>query len=153
MAIRKLRLEDDSILRKKSRKVEKIDDRLLILLEDMLETMYENEGIGLAAVQVGVLKRAVVMDVGEGPVKMINPTIQNTSGEQIFTEGCLSIPEKNGDVKRPEKVTVTFMNTQGETESMDAEGLKAVCICHELDHLDGVLFIDKVIPDSGEDDV
>jgi len=145
LAIRKLRIEGDEILRKKSRKVEKIDDRLKILLDDMVETMYQNDGIGLAAVQVGVLKRAIVMDIGEGPFKILNPKIIEKSGEQVFTEGCLSVPAINGDVARPERVKLEFMTIDGNTETMEAEGLKAVCICHEIDHLNGALFIDKII--------
>ncbi len=152
MAIRKLRIEGDEILRKKSRKVEKIDDRLITLLDDMVETMYENDGIGLAAVQVGVLKRAIVMDIGEGPVKILNPKIIEISGEQVFTEGCLSVPEVNGDVLRPEKVILEYLNVDGNTETMEAEGLKAVCLCHEIDHLNGVLFIDKIIKGTKTDD-
>ncbi|MDP3387639.1 MAG: peptide deformylase [Eubacteriales bacterium] len=151
MAIRKLRIEGDEILRKKSRKIEKIDDRLITLLDDMVETMYENDGIGLAAVQVGVLKRAIVMDIGEGPVKILNPKIIENSGEQVFTEGCLSVPEVNGDVLRPEKVTLEYMTVDGKTETMEAEGLKAVCLCHEIDHLNGVLFIDKIIKGTKTD--
>lgn len=151
MAIRKLRIEGDEILRKKSKKIEKIDDRLITLLDDMVETMYENDGIGLAAVQVGVLKRAIVMDIGEGPVKIINPRIIENSGEQVFTEGCLSVPEVNGDVLRPEKVTMEYMTVEGKTETMVAEGLKAVCLCHEIDHLNGVLFIDKIIKGTKTD--
>ena len=151
MAIRKLRIEGDEILRKKSKKIEKVDDRLITLLDDMVETMYENDGIGLAAVQVGVLKRAIVMDIGEGPVKILNPRIIENSGEQVFTEGCLSVPEVNGDVLRPEKVTMEYMTLEGKTETMVAEGLKAVCLCHEIDHLNGVLFIDKIIKGTQTD--
>ncbi|MBV1757503.1 MAG: peptide deformylase [Dethiosulfatibacter sp.] len=152
MAIRKLRIEGDEILRKRSKKVEKIDDRLITLLDDMVETMYENDGIGLAAVQVGVLKRAIVMDIGEGPVKILNPKILEISGEQVFTEGCLSVPEVNGDVLRPEKVTMEYTTIEGKTETIEAEGLKAVCLCHEIDHLNGVLFIDKIIKGTKTDD-
>jgi peptide deformylase len=151
LAIRKLRIEGDEILRKKSKKIEKVDDRLITLLDDMVETMYENDGIGLAAVQVGVLKRAIVMDIGEGPVKILNPRIIENSGEQVFTEGCLSVPEVNGDVLRPEKVTMEYMTVEGKTETMVAEGLKAVCLCHEIDHLNGVLFIDKIIKGTKTD--
>jgi peptide deformylase len=148
MAIRKLRVEGDSILRKKSREVEKIDDRLLELLDDMLETMYENDGIGLAAVQVGILRRIVVIDIGEGPIKLINPVIVEKTGSQIFTEGCLSVPGKNGNVERPEKVVAEYMDEKGEKQSVVGEGLKAVCLSHELDHLNGILFIDKVIKEE-----
>lgn len=152
MAIRKLRIDGDEILRKKSRKVEKIDDRLMTLLDDMVETMYENDGIGLAAVQVGILKRAIVMDVGEGPVKILNPRIIENEGEQIFTEGCLSVPTVNGDVIRPEKVKMEYMTIEGNMEIMEADGLKAVCLCHEIDHLNGVLFTDKIIKGTKTED-
>ncbi|SHI73134.1 peptide deformylase [Dethiosulfatibacter aminovorans DSM 17477] len=151
MAIRKLRVEGDSILRKRSREVEKIDGRILDLLDDMLETMYENDGVGLAAVQVGILRRVVVIDVGEGPVKLINPVIVEKSGSQIFTEGCLSVPGKNGDVERPGKVVVEYMDEKGENQTMEGEGLKAVCLSHELDHLNGILFIDKVIKEESNE--
>jgi peptide deformylase len=148
MAIRKLRVEGDSILRKKSREVEKIDGRLLELLNDMLETMYENDGVGLAAVQVGILRRIVVINIGEGPIKLINPVIVEKTGSQIFTEGCLSVPGKNGDVERPEKVVVEYMDENGENQTVAGEGLMAVCLSHELDHLNGILFIDKVIEED-----
>jgi peptide deformylase len=148
MAIRKLRVEGDSILRKKSREVEKIDDRLLELLNDMLETMYENDGVGLAAVQVGILRRIVVINIGEGPIKLINPVIVEKTGSQIFTEGCLSVPDKNGDVERPEKVVVEYMDENGDIQTITGDGLKAVCLSHELDHLEGILFIDKVIKEE-----
>ncbi len=148
MAIRKLRVEGDSILRKKSREVEKIDGRLLELLNDMLETMYENDGVGLAAVQVGILRRIVVINIGEGPIKLINPFIVEKTGSQIFTEGCLSVPDKNGDVERPEKVVVKYMDENGENQTVAGEGLMAVCLSHELDHLNGILFIDKVIEED-----
>ena len=148
MAIRKLRVEGDSILRKKSREVEKIDGRLLELLNDMLETMYENDGVGLAAVQVGILRRIVVINIGEGPIKLINPFIVEKTGSQIFTEGCLSVPGKNGDVERPEKVVVEYMDENGENQTVAGEGLMAVCLSHELDHLNGILFIDKVIEED-----
>jgi peptide deformylase len=148
MAIRKLRVEGDEILRKRSRDVEKLDDRLKELLDDMLETMYENDGIGLAAVQVGILRKVVVIDIGQGPMKLLNPTIVERSGSQIFTEGCLSVPGKNGDVERPEKVVVEYMDENGDDQKIEAEGLMAVCLSHELDHLNGVLFIDKVIKEE-----
>lgn len=118
------------------------------MLDDMLETMYDNDGIGLAAVQVGILRRIVVIDIGEGPVKLINPVIVEKTGSQIFTEGCLSVPGKNGDVERPEKVVVEYMDENGENQTVAGEGLKAVCLSHELDHLNGVLFIDKVIKEE-----
>lgn len=145
MAIRNIRKDGDEVLRKKCRVVEKIDDRILTLLKDMADTMYEAQGVGLAAPQVGILKRVVVIDVGEGLIELINPEIIEASGEQIGAEGCLSIPGKYGEVERPEKVKVRAMNTKGETVEYEGEGFLAVAFCHELDHLDGVLYTDKVI--------
>lgn len=148
MALRNLRLEGDQILRKKSRKIENINERISILAEDMIETMNENEGIGLAAPQVGILKRLIVIDIGNGPMIMINPEIIEKDGEQIITEGCLSVPNKNGDVKRPEKLKVKYTDLDGKTHVVKTEGLLSVVISHEVDHLDGILFIDKIIEES-----
>ncbi|SRR6056297_196163 len=148
MALRNLRLEGDEILRKKSRKIENINERIKVLAEDMIETMNENEGIGLAAPQVGILKKLIVVDVGEGPVIMLNPEILEKNGEQIITEGCLSVPNKNGDVKRPEKLKVTYTDLQGNSHTIKTEGLLSVVISHEIDHLNGILFIDKVIKET-----
>lgn len=148
MAIRKVRIEGDPILRKKSREIEEINDRIAILLDDMVDTMYEEEGIGLAAPQVGVLRRAVVIDMrdDQGIYRMINPEIIEKSGDcQINVEGCLSVPERNGYVERPEYVIVEYMDEKGETRQVKAEGYFAACVCHELDHLDGVLYIDREI--------
>ncbi|KXG75983.1 peptide deformylase [Thermotalea metallivorans] len=145
MAIRNILKDGDPTLRKKSREVEKIDQRILTLLDDMIETMYEADGVGLAAPQVGILKRIIVIDVGEGVIEMINPVIIETSGEQIEAEGCLSIPGVTGDVKRPEKVKVQGLNRQGKRIEVIGEGLLARALCHEIDHLDGILFTDKVI--------
>ena len=136
---------DADTLRKKSREVEKIDDRITTLLDDMAETMYDANGVGLAAPQVGVLKRVVVIDVGEGLIELINPVITYKKGEQIGAEGCLSVPGKAGTVARPEKVKVRAKNRNGEEINIDAEGLLAVALCHEIDHLSGTLFIDSVI--------
>jgi len=148
MALRNLRLEGDEILRKKSRKIENINERIKVLAEDMIETMNENEGIGLAAPQVGILKKLIVVDVGEGPVIMVNPEILEKNGEQIITEGCLSVPNKNGDVKRPEKLKVTYTDLKGNSHTIKTEGLLSVVISHEVDHLNGILFIDKVIKET-----
>lgn len=145
MAIRNILKDGDPTLRKKSREVEKIDQRILTLLDDMIETMYEADGVGLAAPQVGVLKRIIVIDVGEGVIELINPIIAEASGEQIEAEGCLSIPGVTGDVKRPEKVKVQGLNRRGERIEVIGEGLLARALCHEIDHLDGILFTDKVI--------
>ncbi|MBU5299755.1 peptide deformylase [Clostridium sporogenes] len=145
MAIRNIRKYGDELLRKKSRKIEKIDDRILTLLEDMAETMYSAEGVGLAAPQVGILKRVVVIDVGEGLIKLINPEIIETEGSQKDVEGCLSVPGEQGEVERPYKVKVKALNEKGEEIVLDGEELLARAFCHEIDHLDGILFVDKVI--------
>ena len=145
MGIRQIRTNNDEILRKKCRKVEEINDRILVLLDDMIDTMYEADGVGLAAPQVGILKRIAVIDVGEGPICLINPEIIETHGEAIDEEGCLSLPGKTGNVKRPERVTVKALNEKGEEYTLTGEGLLARALCHEIDHLDGILFIDKVI--------
>ncbi|WP_026487202.1 peptide deformylase [Caldanaerobius polysaccharolyticus] len=145
MAIRNIRKYNDEILRKKSKKVEKFDERLMQLLSDMAETMYQANGVGLAAPQVGVLKRVVVIDTGDGLIELINPVIVEQEGEQIEVEGCLSIPDVLGEVKRPKKVKVNAQDRFGNNINVAGEDLLARAICHELDHLDGVLFIDKVI--------
>ena len=149
MALRNImRHPGDDVLKKKSRKVEKINDRTLILLDDMAETMYAANGAGLAAVQVGILRRVVVIDDGTGLLKLINPVIVETSGEQQELEGCLSIPGIYGRVKRPERVLVQAMDEHGQPIELEGSGLLARAFCHEIDHLDGILFIDKVIPGS-----
>ena len=145
MAIRTIRKDTDEILRKTARKVEKIDERIITLLEDMAETMRDAQGVGLAAPQVGVLRRVVVIDVGEGLIELINPIIVYESGEQMSEEGCLSIPGKSGVVKRPQKVIARAQNRKGETFEIVGEDLLAVALCHEIDHLHGILFVDKVI--------
>ena len=145
MAIRIIRKDEDPILRKKAKKVEKIDDRVKILLEDMKETMYAADGVGLAAPQVGVLKRIILVDVGEGLLEMINPEIVESCGEEIDEEGCLSLPGVNGDVCRPEAVTVKGLNPQGQEIVIEAKNLFARALCHEIDHLNGVLFTDRII--------
>lgn len=148
MALRNIRLEGDEILRKKSRKVEEINERILTLIEDMKETMYHADGVGLAAPQIGILKRIVVIDVGNGPITLINPEIIKEEGSQIDYEGCLSVPEEQGKVDRPYKVKVKALNEKGEEIELEGEELLARAICHEIDHLNGVLFIDKVIEDK-----
>mgnify|MGYP000091069725 CR=1 FL=1 len=145
MAIRQLRYVGDPILRKVSREVTEINDRIKTLLEDMVETMYEYDGVGLAAPQVGILRRVVVIDVGEGPIKMINPEILEQDGENVDAEGCLSIPNRSGNVKRPERVKVKYLDENGEEKILEGTGLLARAICHEIDHLNGTLFIDKMI--------
>ena len=145
MAIRQLRFEDDEILRKKSRIVDQIDDRIKTLVEDMIETMNKEDGVGLAAPQVGILKRVVVVDVGDGPITMINPEIISEEGEKIDDEGCLSVPGKSGKVSRPQKVKVKFTDIDGTEKIVEGENLLARAFCHEIDHLEGVLYIDKVM--------
>ena len=143
MALRNLRYEGDEILRKKSKEVSVVDDKIRTLLDDLLDTMYAHDGVGLAAPQVGILKRAVVIDVEDGNVyKMVNPKIIARSGEQIGQEGCLSVKEKKGIVKRPMNITVEYTN--GDTVTLEAEELLARAICHEVDHLEGILFVDRV---------
>ncbi|MFL0247001.1 peptide deformylase [Candidatus Clostridium stratigraminis] len=148
MALRNIRKIGDEILRKKSRTVDEVTDRIRILLSDMLETMYAADGVGLAAPQVGILKRLAVVDVGEGPVYLINPVILETVGEDIDEEGCLSIPGEQGIVLRPKKIKVKTLNEKGEEVIIEASDFFARAICHEMDHLDGVLFVDKVIKES-----
>jgi peptide deformylase len=145
MGIRIIRALGDEILRKKSRVVENIDDRTLDLLEDMAETMYKAEGAGLAAPQIGILKRIAVIDVGQGLIKLVNPEIIEIEGSQEVTEGCLSIKGKSGRLIRPAKVKVKALNEKGEECFIDGEGALAKALCHEIDHLDGILYIDKVI--------
>ena len=145
MALRNIRTYGDEVLRKKSRKVEVINERVLILLEDMLDTMYESEGVGLAAPQVGVLKRIAVVDVGDGPIFLINPEIIYSEGSCVDEEGCLSIPGTLKDVVRPTKVRVKALNEKGKEVIIEGEDLLARALCHEIDHLDGVLFIDKSV--------
>ncbi|MBE7062428.1 MAG: peptide deformylase [Ruminococcaceae bacterium] len=145
--MRNIRIIGDDILRKKSRPVEEINARILTLLDDMRETMYESGGVGLAAPQVGILRRIAVIDVGEelgdGLLELINPEIIAFSGEQTEAEGCLSVPEYIGTVTRPETVTVRAQNREGEVFEKTVSGFFARAVCHELDHLEGLLFVDK----------
>ena len=148
MAIRNIiEMGKDDILRKHSRKVTKFDHRLAVLLDDMADTMYEADGVGLAAPQVGVLKRAVVIDVGEGLIELVNPQIVWQEGEVVGAEGCLSVPGRRGTVARPQKVRVTAQDRKGNAIEVEGEGILAVCLCHEIDHLDGILYVDKMIED------
>ena len=147
MAIRNIRYDGDDILRKVCRPVEKMDDRTLTLIDDMFDTMYENMGVGLAAPQVGILKRIVVIDTGleeADPHVLINPEIIYTEGEQTGAEGCLSVPGKNGDVTRPMRVKVKALNENMEEYVLEGAGLLARAICHECDHLDGKLYVSLV---------
>ncbi|UWD50201.1 peptide deformylase [Clostridioides difficile] len=144
MALRQIVQIGEPVLRKKSKKVEKIDAKIIQLLDDMAETMYDAEGVGLAAPQVGILKRVVVIDIGEELIELINPEIIETSGEQIDDEGCLSVVGESGEVKRPNYVKVRALNRNGETIELEGEELLARAFCHEIDHLDGILFVDKI---------
>lgn len=144
MALRKIRLSTDEILRKKSKEVKEINDKILELLDDMKDTMYDANGVGLAAPQLGVLRRVIIIDIGEGIVELINPTILEASGEQFGEEGCLSVPNKSGNVRRPNYCKVEALNRYGEKIIVEGEELMARALCHEIDHLDGVLYIDKV---------
>lgn len=151
MAIRNIVKDTDEILRKVCRPVEKFDQKLSDLIDDLAETMYKANGVGLAAPQIGVLRRAVVVDVGEGLHEFINPKIIKSSGEQIDTEGCLSCPGVWGTVKRPNHITVEAYDRNGNRFILSASELFARAICHELDHLDGKLFKDFVIEFVTED--
>lgn len=142
MAIRNIVKKGDEVLRKKCRPVTKIDDRIIQLLDDMKETLVKADGCGLAAPQVGVLRRIVIIDVGDGPIELINPEIVKMSGRQREVEGCLSCPNEWGYVKRPMKVTVRAQDRNGEIVEYQGRELFARAVCHELDHLDGRLFVD-----------
>lgn len=144
MALRNIRVNDDPILRKVCKEIPEVTDRIKELAQDMLDTMYEADGVGLAAPQVGILKRIVVIDVGDGPVVMINPVILESKGSQTDNEGCLSIPGKVGKVTRPMYVKAKAVNLDGEEYIIEGEELMARAICHELAHLDGDLYIDHV---------
>lgn len=152
MAIRNLRYNGDEILKKKSREVEQIDDKLQTLIDDMIETMHKYNGVGLAAVQVGVLKRVVVIDLydDKGPIVLINPVIIKSKGEQEVDEGCLSFPNQFAKVKRPAEVVVEYIDREGKKKKTKAKELLAQAISHELDHLDGEVFMDKIIPGTLE---
>ena len=150
MAIRKIVELGDPVLRKKSRRVEKFDKREWMLLKDMAETMYDADGVGLAAPQVGILKRMVVIDVGEGLIELVNPEIVAAEGSCVGIEGCLSVPGRRGKVVRPEKVTVRAQDRSGEPIEVTGEGFLAMALCHELDHLDGIVYVDKMIEDVSD---
>ena len=152
MAIRKLRYEGDEILSKKSREVEVIDERILELIDDMIETMHKYNGVGLAAVQVGILKRVIVIDIddGKGPIALINPVILETKGSREVEEGCLSFPNKFAKVVRPEEVVAEYTNREGKRVRVKAKELLAQAICHEVDHLEGEVFVDKIVPGTLE---
>ena len=147
MAVMKILRLGDETLRKKSHPVTKIDRRTIGLLKDMAETMYAADGCGLAAPQVGILRRMVVIDVGDGLIELINPELIESEGEEIGVEGCLSVPGRRGTVKRPTKVVVRALDKKGREIELTAEGFLARAVCHELDHLDGTVYVDKMIED------
>ena len=153
MAIRQIREEGDEILKKKSREVEVVDDKIRELLDDMIETMHKYNGVGLAAVQVGVLKRVIVIDLYEDdfiPLKLINPVIVKEKGEQECEEGCLSFPNKYARIIRPKEVVVEALNEKGEKVKIKAKDLLAQALSHEIDHLNGITFVEKMIPGTLE---
>lgn len=148
MAIREIRVKGDEILRKKCKEVKEITPKILTLLDDMADTMYAANGVGLAAPQIGILKRIVVIDVGEGIIELINPVIVETKGAVIGDEACLSVPGKSAQVERPEYVKVEALNRDGKKIIVEGTELLAVALCHETDHLDGVLYVDKALPNT-----
>lgn len=152
MAIRNIREEGDEILRKKAREVEIIDDKIKELVDDMVETMHKYNGLGLAAPQVGILKRIIVIDLydNNGVIVLINPEIKKQKGSQIVEEGCLSFPNKFAKVERPEQVVVEALNIKGEKVKVKGSGLLAQALAHEIDHLNGELFVDKMVEGSLE---
>lgn len=153
MAIRSIRTEGDEILKKKSKEVEVVDDKIRALIEDMLETMHKQNGVGLAAVQVGILKRVIVIDIYDEKtpiIKLVNPVIIKTKGEQEVEEGCLSFPNKFAKTVRPAEVTVEGLNENGDKIKVVGKGLLAQALAHEIDHLNGEVFIDKIIPGTLE---
>ena len=148
MGIRQIRVNDDPILRKVSRPVESFDAKLFKLLDDMRDTLYDADGCGLAAVQVGMLKRVVVVDVGDGLIELINPEIVESDGVQYEIEGCLSLPGTSGVTVRPKTVKVRAQNREGKWCLYKGEDLKARAFCHEIDHLDGHLYIERLAPEE-----
>ncbi|MCD8134271.1 MAG: peptide deformylase [Clostridiales bacterium] len=144
MALRTIRMLGDEILRKTCREVKSMTPRMQELIDDMLETMYHAEGVGLAAPQVGVLRRIVVIDIGDGPLVMVNPVLLEAEGEQTGDEGCLSLPGKAGQVTRPNHIKARYFDENMEEYEIEAEELLARAICHELDHLDGHMYVELV---------
>ncbi|MBR1803059.1 MAG: peptide deformylase [Clostridia bacterium] len=148
MAIRIIREEGDEILRKKSKEVDEVNDKIREILDDMVETMHHYNGVGLSAPQIGLLKRLVVIDLydDKGPIKLVNPKILKQEGEQEVEEGCLSFPNEFAKIIRPAKVTIEALDENGKKIKIKADKLLAQAIAHEVDHLDGILFVDKIIP-------
>lgn len=145
MAIRQIRTKGDEILYKNCKEVKNFDEKLHILLDDMYDTLQKHNGVGLAAPQVGILKRAAVIDVGDGVIELVNPKIIEQSGSQVGSEGCLSVPNVWGEVERPNVVTVKAQDRNGKWFKITGEELLARAFCHEIEHLDGKLFLDRVI--------
>lgn len=148
MAIRNLRYEGDEILKKRSKEIDEVDDRIRELMDDMVDTMHKYDGVGLAAVQVGILKRVIVIDLYDGNpiIKLANPVILKTKGTQKVEEGCLSFPNKFVQVERPEEVTVEGLNEEGKLVKIKGKGLLAQALLHEIDHLNGSVLTDAMIP-------
>ena len=144
MAIRQIRVQGDEVLEKVCRPVKEITPRIATLIEDMIDTMYEYDGEGLAAPQVGILRRIAVIDIGEGPIVLVNPEVIETSGEQTGEEGCLSLPGKSGQVTRPNYAKVRAFNENMEEYEVEGEELLARALLHEIDHLDGHMYTEKV---------
>lgn len=153
MALRQIRLVGDPLLRKRSNEVGEITDRTKELIEDMIETMRDSDGVGIAAPQVGVLRRIVIIEYEEELIVMINPVISNEEGEVSGIEACLSVPDRAGRVMRPEKLDVEYMDETGEMRKIEATDFLARVVCHETDHLDGVLYIDKMYEEVFEEDI
>ncbi|MCF8010806.1 MAG: peptide deformylase [Clostridiales bacterium] len=145
MAVYKIVVAEDEILRKKAKQVPSIENNIYKLLDNMKDTMYEYNGVGLAAPQIGISKRVIIVDVGKGLIELINPKVESVQGSDTQTEGCLSVPGVLGDVHRPLEVQVSGLNRKGEEVSYNATGLFARALQHEIDHLNGILFIDKSI--------
>ena len=152
MAIRQIRMSDDEILRKQSRVVEVVDEKIKELLDDMVETMHKYNGVGLDGPQVGILKRVIVIDLYDGsePLKLVNPEIVKAKGEQEVEEGCLSFPNEYAKIIRPKEVTVTALNEEGKKVKIVGKDLLAQALAHEIDHLNGILFVDNMIPGTLE---
>lgn len=150
MAIRQIRTEEDEVLRKRSKEVKVFDEALGVLLDDMADTMYEQNGVGLAAPQIGLLKRIFVVDIGEGLIEFINPEIVSTEGEQFGEEGCLSVPNKFGNVRRPNYAKLRAQDRNGNVFEVEGTELMARAMLHEFDHLEGKLYVDLVEGDIFE---
>lgn len=150
MAIREIRLSNDEILRKRSREVEEVDDRIKELLQDMVETMHKYNGVGLAGPQVGILKRVIVIDLYDGskPLMLVNPKIVKEKGTQEVEEGCLSFPNEYAKIVRPKEVVVEALNEEGKKVKIVGKDLLAQALAHEIDHLNGILFVDNMLPDT-----